>query len=51
MPVVFAVNPGQIQHAGDLAYQMIVRYDLIKVEPVEKLLLLVVEPPLHRQNP
>jgi hypothetical protein len=35
------VDPGQIEHPGDLAYQVVVRYDLVQLELVEKLLLIV----------
>src|SRR5277367_5944566 len=44
-------DPRQIEHAGDLAYRMIVGYDLVEMELIEKLLLLVLQPPHHRLPP
>src|SRR5262245_52203015 len=44
-------DPGQIEHASDPAHQVIVRYHLVEPELVEKLFLLVLQPPHHRQPP
>src|SRR5262249_1586652 len=44
-------DPGQIEHASDPAHQVIVRYHLIEPELIEKLFLLVLQPPHHRQPP
>src|SRR5262245_36666013 len=47
----FSTRPGQIEHGGDLAHKVIARYHLVVPKPVEKLPLLVLQPPHHRSPP
>ena len=44
-------HPGEIQHAVDLAHQMVGRNDLVEVERIEELPLARVAPPHHRPSP
>src|SRR5262245_40363740 len=46
-----STHPGQIEHGGDLAHKVIARYHLVVPKLVEKLLLLVLQPPHHRSPP
>jgi hypothetical protein len=45
------MNPGEIEHCRNLADQMIVRNGFIEIERIEKLPLILLEPPHHRQSP
>src|SRR6187200_2194480 len=45
------MDPGQIEHSGDLADAMIRRNHVLEAERIEQLALVLVEPPHHRQPP
>src|SRR5262249_52583899 len=44
-------RPGKVQHSGDLADVVIIGNHLIEAERIEKLPLVLVEPPHHRSPP
>jgi hypothetical protein len=45
------MDPGQIEHSGNLADAMIRRNYVLKAERIEQLALVLVAPPHHRQPP
>ena len=45
------MHPTQIENRGDLANRMIVRHRLIETKWLEKLFLVVIEPPHHGPPP
>src|SRR5258707_529878 len=47
----FRIYPRQVEHRRDLADRVIIRHRVSKAERIEKLPLIVVEPPHHRPPP
>src|SRR5215471_19141187 len=45
------MHPRQIEDRIDLAHEMIGRNNIIKIELVEQLALIAVQPPHHRKSP
>ena len=45
------MHPAQIKHACNLANEMIIRHRFIKIESVEELLLIPLQPTHHRKAP
>ena len=45
------MHPGEVQNGGDLAYPVIAWHRLIEAERIEKLTLILIEPPHHRKPP
>src|SRR5262245_59641230 len=44
------MHPRQIENRRDISHEMIVRNDIIEMEPIEQLALITLQPPHHRKT-